>query len=50
MLKIYKPFATASPASKSGIGGVLTPEDADGREGPIAYFSRKLISPCYFID
>jgi len=39
-----KPFTITSDASKSGIGGVLTEEDENGHESPVAYFSRKLIA------
>ena len=39
-----KEFTITSDASKTGIGGVLTQFDDNGKERPISYFSRKLIA------
>lgn len=37
-----KPYILATDASTKAIGGVLSQQDDQGRERPIAYFSRKL--------
>ena len=38
-----KPFILQTDASDRGMGAVLSQPDADGRDRPVAYFSRKLL-------
>ena len=38
-----KPFTLYTDASDRGVGAVLSQMDAEGRDKPVAYYSRKLL-------